>query len=415
MTEHSAWNRTRLILVTVIVLLIALLLVLFALFVNLLRPSGLPDSAPAGAADGIQWVRSLYGFGPSADEQLLSPSSVAIAPNGDIYATDPIRARIMVFRSDGIFSRILHTGAGGTGKAQFVRPESIAIADNGDLYIADSWAKKIIVFDSNGVFVREWPVDSMARGVFVTGGRVYVLDVGHVIIFTTHGERLASFGARGRKPGQLDAYQGIVARDGRVFVADSYNKRLQSFTESGAVLWTLPAASLSRSGPATQTPAGDGSGSGQMAEHAWDLPQDLVFDGKGRLVVVDAFRFEIDVVDPKTGKVQSSYGEFGREDGQFFYPTSIAYDARRDWFAVADTQNNRIQIVRIPDSGSDELSGVWRAVSSPYRYLVVPALVLLLAIVFATWTGLRMLKARDLQKEDGTADVDHTIFPIETL
>ena len=396
MTEPTvSSNRTRFVLASVLVLLVALLIALIAIFANLLRPAGLPDSASSGASNGVQWVRSLYGFGPAADEQLLSPSSVAIAPNGDIYATDPVRARIMVFRPDGIFSRLLHTGAGGRGKGQFVRPESLSIADNGDVYIADSWAKKIIVFDSHGAYLREWPVDSMARGVFVTGGRVYVLDVGHIIVFSTAGKRIASFGTRGTKPGQIDAYQGIVARNGRTFIADSYNKRLQSFTESGSVLWAVPRRSATRSGPDTRTASGDGSGSGALADHAWDLPQDLVFDGRGRLIVVDAFAFEIAAVDPATGKVLASYGEFGREDGQFFYPTSIAYDARRDWFAVADTQNNRVQIVRIPGSGAIDSSALWRAASSPYRYLVAPALVLLLAIVFATWTGFRMLKVKN--------------------
>ena len=396
-------SRTRFVLASVLVLLVALLVTLVALFANLLQPPGLPDSATSSTTSGVEWVRSLYGFGPAADEQLLSPSSVAIAPNGDIYATDPIRARIMIFRPDGIFSRLLHTGAGGVGKGQFVRPESISIADNGDLYIADSWAKKIIVFDAHGTYLREWPVDSMARGVFVTGGRVYVLDVGHVIVFDTAGKRIASFGTRGAKPGQIDAYQGIVARGGRIYVADSYNKRLQSFTESGSLLWALPRQTARRSGPDTRTATGDGSGSGELSAHAWDLPQDLTFDGKGRLVVVDAFTFEIAVVDPRTGRVEASYGEFGRDDGQFFYPTSIAYDAKRDWFAVADTQNNRVQIVRIPGSGADTLSALWRASSSPYRYLVAPAAVLLLAILFATWAGFRLLNVK--RRPEGDAQI----------
>src|SRR5580698_9716947 len=33
------------------------------------------------------------------------------------------------------------------------------------------------------------------------------------------------------------------------------------------------------------------------------------------------------------------------------YPTGIAYDKTRDWFAVADTSNNRVQIIRLPGTG----------------------------------------------------------------
>jgi DNA-binding beta-propeller fold protein YncE len=376
---------------TVIALLVVLLVVLVGIFVRLLQPVGVP--AGSEETPGLEWVRSMYGFGPSAQEQLLSPSSVAIAPNGEIYATDPIRARIMVFRPDGVFSRLLQTGKGGAGEGQFIRPESISIDGNGDVYIADSWAKKIIVFDAAGKYLREWPVDQMARGVYAADGKVYVLDVGHVIVFDSKGEELANFGTRGREPGQIDAYQGIVAKDGVIYVADSFNKRIQAFTETGTVIWSVPSGTRRGSVMTTSSAQGDGSGSKAVPGHAWDLPQDLVFDARGRLIVVDAFRFEIAVVDPKTGKVQATYGEYGREDGQFYYPTSIAYDPARDWFAVADTQNNRVQIVRIPGSGAVVTAPVWSALSSPYRYLAIPAVVLVLALAFAVWMAVRLKDA----------------------
>ncbi len=378
MAESTAPNYTRWVLSMVVVLLVALLAVLVALFVNLLQPVGLPASSAPAASKDMQWVRSLYGFGPSASEQLQSPSSVAIAPNGDIYATDPIRSRIMIFSADGTPKGVLASTAPGAGEGQFTRPESIDIAENGDVFIADSQAKKVIVFNRNKEYVREYRVDEMARGVYEADGKVYVLDVGHVIVFDEQGKRLSSFGTRGKQPGQIDAYQGIVARKGSIYIADSYNRRIQAFDESGTLLWAAP---LTPAQPATMT-----------ATESWDLPQDLTFDGKGQLVVVDAFTFELVVVDPKNGERVKAYGEFGRNDGQFFYPTSVAYDARRDWFAVADTQNNRVQMIRLPGSSVEPVrSSLWRIASSPYRYLVPPAVVLLLAMLFSAWSAWRML------------------------
>lgn len=333
-------------------------------FFTLIRPVGAPK-AQAGK-DGMVWVRSMYGFGPSTDEQLLSPSSVAIAPNGDVYATDLQRARIMIFGPDGTFRRLLHTGAGGTQRGMFIRPESIDVGENGDVYIADSWANKIIVFGSDGKFSREWPTEVQARGVGVVKDRVYVLDVGRVLVFDTQGKKLAAFGSRGPNIGQIDAYQGITGRDGIVYITDPYNKRLQAFDENGTVRWAVP-----KSAQDTSTP-----------NAKWDLPQDLVFDGSGRLVVVDAFNFTIDVVDPKTGEILTKYGDYGAEDGQFFYPTSIDYDPVRNWFAIADTNNNRVQIVRIPGSANPNAAALWRALASPYRYLAIPLILLLLAVVF---------------------------------
>lgn len=397
-------GRARTVLTIVIVLLLALLVGLVWVFYGLLKPVGGAKEDPAPAS--MKWVRSIYGFGPSADEQLLSPTSVAIAPNGDVYATDQTRSRIMIFRPDGTFKRLLHTGAGGTGKGQFIRPESLAIDSDGQVYIADPWAKKVIVFDAGGKFVREWPVLEQARGVHVDGDRVYVLDVGTVLVYDKSGKKLAQFAKRGTKPGELDAYQGITAREGSVYVADTFNKRLQTFDAEGKVKWVVPGGVAVHTGPSMDAPeGGDESASKAVPSHRWDLPQDVVFDGAGRLVAVDAFQFEIAVVDPKTGKVQAKYGEFGREDGQFFYPTSIAYDARRDWFAVADTQNNRIQIVRIPESSGSAVSAVWRAVSSPYRYLAVPLLLLLAAIVLAVVVARRMSKASVGPLADGPTDL----------
>lgn len=388
MAQPSAPNQTRWVLSVVVILLIALLAVLVALFVNLLQPVGLPVSSAPAASKEMQWVRSLYGFGPSAAEQLRSPSSVAIAPNGDIYATDPIRSRIMIFSADGTPKGILASATPGVGEGQFTRPESIDISQNGDVFIADSQAKKVIVFNRDKQYVREYPVDEMARGVYEADGKVYVLDAGHVIVFDEQGERLSSFGTRGKKPGQIDAYQGIAVRDGSIYIADSYNRRIQAFDESGTLLWAAP---LTTTQPATDTATG-----------SWDLPQDLTFDGKGQLVVVDAFTFQLVVVDPKNGDRVNAFGEFGRQDGQFFYPTSVAYDARRDWFAVADTQNNRVQVVRLPESNKQPAqASLWRIASSPYRYLAPPALVLLLAVLFSALSAWRMLgKQAELSASD---------------
>jgi sugar lactone lactonase YvrE len=376
-TVPTTPNRTRWVLTIVVVLLVALLAVLVALFVNLLRPVGLPTAAPIAKADTMEWVRSLYGYGPSAAEQMKSPSSVAVGPNGDIYVTDPTRSRVLVFSADGTPKGMLKSETPSIHTGSFVRPEAIDVAENGDIFIADSQAKKVIVFNRNKEFVREYPVDQMARGVYVADSKVYVLDVGKVIVFDLEGKRISEFGTRGKAPGQIDAYQGIVAKDGTIFIADSYNKRIQAFDESGTLVWARPG---------TETTATGG-------DSGWDLPQDLTFNGRGELVVVDAFAFDLTVVDPKTGSRLKSYGTFGRADGEFFYPTSVAYDARRDWFVVADTQNNRVQVVRMPDSSAQPVqASLWRILSSPYRYLGPPACVLLLAIVFAAWSAWSMLK-----------------------
>lgn len=396
-------RTTRILLTSAIAVLMVLLVVLVVLFVRLVTPTGV-STPPAGAQPSLTWVRSMYGFGPSASQQLQSPSSVAIGPNGDVFATDPVHSRVVVFAPDGTFRRLIYTGGHG-GKGELLRPESVAVDAQGNAYIADSWAGKIIVFDPRGKFLREWPVDLQPRGVAVDGDRVYVLDVGKVIIFDRQGHRIGAFASRGAKPGQLDAYLGVTAGDGRVYVADSYNRRVQAFDTSGTLLWSAPAVQTSRpvAGlPTTSAPSA--ATSTTPAGFQWDLPQDVALDGNGHLMVVDAFRFDISTLDAATGRYASSLGTFGSGEGQFYYPTSIAYDSRRDWFAVADTSNNRIEIVRIPGSSAVDTSGVWRALSSPYSYLLIPGLVLLAAIGFAAFLGKRLFRLSTTQT---SADEPH--------
>jgi hypothetical protein len=77
----------------------------------------------------------------------------------------------------------------------------------------------------------------------------------------------------------------------------------------------------------------------------------------------------------------AKYGAPGTIDGQFVYPTSVAYDASHDWFAVADLQNARVQIIRLPGSGGSGLSGANRALTGPLRACIIPLALLILAIL----------------------------------
>jgi len=108
-------------------------------------------------------------------------------------------------------------------------------------------------------------------------------------------------------------------------------------------------------------------------------------------VLVDPFRFRIVVVDPKTRAIatekgangkrgrQAVYGDYGQSDGMFAYPTGIAYDKTRDWFAVADTYNNRVQIVRLPETGGNVLAPIVGGFRTPMCVFCVPWILLIAA------------------------------------
>lgn len=362
-----------------ILVLLGVLVLLLRLFLQVADPPAVVRVAQGG----MEWEQSIYGWGPADDQQFQAVYSVAVGPEGDIFATDPSLSRILVFSRFGEYKSTIQ----GTGRTEgaFKTPAAIDVDNLGRLYVADSSLKKMLVFDDNGELIREWPIATQARGVDVEAGEVYVLGEGVVYVFDLSGTQLRQWGSRGKAPGQIDAYQGIAVHEGRVYVADAYNKRIQAFDTNGTLAW---------SNPTTATPAPSREASAITQEDvpfSWDLPTDITIDGAGRLVVVDAFRFQIAVLGASGGSLIESYGDFGSAEGQFFYPTSIEYDADRDRFIVADTQNRRVQIVTIPRSGGTGVvaTALRRLEASPSRYLVIPAAVLLLVFVIALVQSLR--------------------------
>jgi len=372
----------------VLVIILGILLLLLAgvsyFFVRVLIPAGLPeDTEPVG---GMTWVRSIYGFGPSADEQLVGPTAVAVAPDGTIYATDPQRARVLVFHPDGTFRGLIHTGPGGTAEGQIGRPGDLAVDADGLVYITDVTNGKVIVFDEAFKYVREW-TSEQALGIDVVGESVYVRAGGEIVQYALDGTEKSRVGERGRGKGAaIEPAGGITADGTRVYIADALNQSLKAFDPAGSLLWVSPEAGDTGVSASTTGSVEATAGLPAVTDIPIDLPQDVAFDAAGRLVAVDAFSFSILVMDPATGAVEQRYGREGQSDGLFIYPSSIAYDAARDWFVVADTANNRVQIVRIEGSGGGIGQAATRMLSSPLRVCAIPlaALLLALAVLFGT-------------------------------
>jgi sugar lactone lactonase YvrE len=112
-------------------------------------------------------------------------------------------------------------------------------------------------------------------------GRVYVADYANhrIQTFDRHGQWLASWGREGSGPGEFRLPAGIaVDRHDRVYVSDSANQRIQQFDRTGRLLaqW----ASL---------------GGEELR------PGALAVDGQGQIVVADASRARLLRFDPATG------------------------------------------------------------------------------------------------------------------
>jgi hypothetical protein len=156
---------------------------------------------------------------------------------------------------------------------------------------------------------------------FDSRGRILVTDWGTaaLIRFDRDERRMDAFGTQGalrlKQPLGLDVGPGDV-----IYVADAGLKRVVAFDSEGKV----------------------GSAFGREGELV--NPTDAVVspDGK-RLFVTDSKAHKVVIFDLESGSVVGSFGERGENEGEFNFPTSLAFDAEGNLYVV-DQINARVQV-----------------------------------------------------------------------
>lgn len=374
-------------------LLLAVILVLLALLASYLGYRVYRAQAPAGgapkaaASKGLVWVRSIYGWGSAPDQQLLVPNTVTIADDGTIW-TNSNNRQAVAFHPDGSFDRILKARPSkdasgspekettGTAPTSVDAIYSLATDSDGNLYVLDNAQEAILRTTPEAGVQQAWSMPKVNK-IGANDTRVAALTQGTLGVFDPDsGKPVFYFGSRGPGELQFDNPWGVhLDEKNYVYVADTMNRRVRKFDPTGTLLWdagTVPDKSKPQSMNASTT----------IDTGIFELPTGVTTDANGRVVVVDAFKFQIIVLDGKSGKRVASYGDFGQLDGQFDKPAAIAYDAKRDWFVIADTDNNRLQIVRIPGSAkSGAAPTLRRAFDRPIWICCLPFLILLLAAI----------------------------------
>jgi DNA-binding beta-propeller fold protein YncE len=156
--------------------------------------------------------------------------------------------------------------------------------------------------------------------------QVYVLDGvnSQVKVFDEKGSFLFSFGSRGAAKGQFESPVGITAdSQGRVFVADTGNRRVQVFSAEGKAQSEFPITL-------------------KDAKHPCD-PVDLALDEKrNRIYVVDNDNHRVLLYSLDTFAFLESWGKEGEGRQDFRYPFFIAV-ARDTSVLIVDVLNTRVQ------------------------------------------------------------------------
>ena len=190
-------------------------------------------------------------------------------------------------------------GAVGTEPGLFNHPRGIAIGPEGNVYVVDSDNHRIEVFDTEGNFLRTWGSQcNLAEGI----GCADPTGIG-----------------------QFQEPWGIaVSEDGRVYVADTWNHRIQVFDAEGNFL-----TAWGRYGETNSDPT------------IFYGPRDIAIAGE-RLFVTDTGNERIVVFD-LDGNYLFQWGSEGLSPGYFAEPVGLDVDDEGNIY-VADTWNQRIQV-----------------------------------------------------------------------
>lgn len=171
---------------------------------------------------------------------LSRPCGVAFdAERERVLVVDAGAHQLIVLGVDGML--IDRIGGRGSGPGEFNFPTNVAIDSAGRVYVSDSLNFRIQQFgpdlrpirsigrkgDMPGYF-------SQPKGLAVDGDdHLYVVDANFeaVQIFDADGRLLLNFGEEGRDPGEFWLPAGVAfdQAKNRLWVADSYNRRVQAF------------------------------------------------------------------------------------------------------------------------------------------------------------------------------------------
>jgi DNA-binding beta-propeller fold protein YncE len=364
-------SRQRGLLAAALIVLMLLLAAVGWLLFRTTKPAGAPTAS--STPSGMTWVRSIYAWGKTPEQMLRDPVDTAVGPDGTIW-TVSAKTTLVGFAPNGTPRKVITMTRGGQ-PGQVNSVEGIDVDENGLIYAADYGNNKVIVLDAAGKIVNEWGVE-LPTELAVRNGRVAVAAAYGIGVFDTDGNPIAKWGSRGINKDQVDLPHGIVwGDDGNIYVSDTDNRRLKAYTPEGRLLWVYPKDReiAKRGGLSTSRAAAKKADSSGV-----QLPAGMTVDAAGRIVFVDPFEFQVITIS-ESGKLGQRWGDYGLRDGLFAYPTGIAYDPARDYYVVADTANNRLQVFRLPGSGGSVFTRIRSSFDGPIWLCSLPLIFLLIA------------------------------------
>lgn len=93
-------------------------------------------------------ILRTFGEKGGEDGQFIGPLAVAVDQQGNVFVSDPIRARVQKFSPEGKF--LLGFGQPGDRPGDMIRPKQMGIGSDGRIHVVDAAFNNVQVFDPNG-------------------------------------------------------------------------------------------------------------------------------------------------------------------------------------------------------------------------------------------------------------------------
>lgn len=284
-----------------------------------------------------RWKMLLLGPDQRASgERLIKPYGVAVGSDGRIFVTDTVARRVFVFDPEA--KTVTFVGESGTGKV--AKPVGVAVDAAGTVFVADATLNRVFGYATDGRLAiaigREGELENPS-GLAIDRERqlLYVADAKKHQVFcysSTDGSVVRTIGRRGVEPGEFNFPTNLsVDRQGRLYVADTLNFRVQVFDASGALLKTI---------------GEQGNGPGRL-----NRAKGVGVDSEGHIYVADTSFNNFQIFDAD-GNILLFVGTGGSGPGEFLLPAGLFVDDK-DRIYVADQGNARVQVFEYVKGSGD--------------------------------------------------------------
>lgn len=293
------------------------------------------------------WMDRLAGT-QSADEvftrpfSLIQPYGLAVDSRGNLYVADQKVGAIFIFNPETHDVDLIKNSV----HAHFARIIGLAMDDNDRLFVSDPGLRHVLVFNKEHKaedVIAEGMVDPGGLALDTQNRLLYVADaeLDQILVYDADSLKpIRKLGTTGHKhelttPGDFAKPTGVaVDREGNLYVADTWNNRIEIFDADGSFVSTFGRA-------------GDGPG-------YFSRPKGVAIDSDGHVWVADGMQDRIQVFT-KEGQLLISFGGHGLLPGQFQGLVGITIDKQNRVFTSEIFPGRAQQFLYVTDAQAEQI------------------------------------------------------------